>query len=271
MRAADVIKFCTVAALLWISASACYLQAQNIRAEDDEQDGNAVVASDSFETQLISPAGNAVEYLSGDVLVVRVSAKSEASIRSASVRLTGEAYRLFEAKKCNVAGQEKSEGGDELELKPGDELIVDCIVTPSKGFGNTFAAIISTAKPAQAIVLLEKAEGTSSLWESESIAFRTEPASISPILGAIVGSLLFALLLAIDRRRLEWKEVLLQVAGAAIIAVILIFALTLFSGDGAIAMPIRVEITDFQGGVIVGLVAHLLRKQILEKLAAKSG
>ena len=263
MRKSEILRFLVLSlclGVLFFPASA-----------QDETAESSVTLTDSFDAQLVSPVGNAIRYGVGDTFVIKVIAKQKIGIKSAAVRLAGEPSRLFEVDEgCSLAGQAKTVGGDELAMGAGEEIIVDCPIRPAKGVLNWVSAILSTAKPAQAILLIEKANETSSRWESDNLAFRVEPAPLSPLFGAFIGALLFALLVAIDRGRFKFKEILLHIGGAGIIATILIFALNLFSGEGALAMPIRVEITDFKGGVVVGLIAHLLRKQILERLTARS-
>ncbi len=241
----------------------------------DESSGEEVsstaTTTDDFASELLSPLDAPIYHFIGDTVLVQLTARNDTSLRSVRLFPLGLANSMFEsAGTCSVAGQERKDGSDELPLAAGKSIMASCAITPRQGFKGWSFSLFSKGTAGTAVVQIEKAAGENSAWEVERVKFTTEPIFLSPLSGAICGSLVLGLFAQFVARKSNWKSALGAVGIGSLVAIILMFGLSAFAGEGGQGLPINVTIADFRGGFLVGLFAHLLRETIAEKLNIKT-
>jgi len=232
---------------------------------------NTAPTTDDFASELLSPLDTPVYHFIGDTVLVQLTAKNDTSLRSVRLFPLGLANSMFEsAGTCSVAGQARKDGSDELPLAAGKSIMASCAITPRQGGKGWSFSLFSKGTSGTAVVQIEKAAGENSAWEVERIQFTTEPIFLSPLSGAICGSLVLGLFAQFVARKSSWKSALGAVAIGTLVAIILMFGLSAFAGEGGQGLPINVTVADFRGGFLIGLFAHLLREKIAEKLHIKT-
>lgn len=266
----------TVVFSIQVDANAYRLMSNDETVADSEEanaellgantDAPAPPDTDALSAVLLSPLDVPVYYFVGDTLLLQLTAKADVSLRAIRLAPIGLPNAVFKpAAACEVAGELRDNKRDDLVLAAGRSVLVSCPLEPRKTWMGVAFGIISKGAKANAIVQVEKAEGEGFTWEVERVAFDIQPIFLSPLLGAILGATMLAFFSQLGPKSTRMGLVR-AVATGGLVAMILMFGLSAFSGDGTGNLPINVSIVDFRGGVLVGIFAHVLRAQIAEKL-----
>lgn len=245
-------------------------------AAPDESAQSRGGGRNSIRIELVSPVGAPVQYFIGDTLIARVTALDDIEIRHARMTPLGRTGRLYGSdENCKVAGVEKKPGDDGMSMGKGEQTLVTCELPFHLSPSSAVFALLSSAHSAAAMIEVEVPSGTgdatASSWIARRVDFVAAPLFVSALFGGMAGAFVLAALAwaldAKERRAGFAKTVVL----GSLTAMVLIIGTSLFSaGAGIAALPINVSVGDFQGGLLVGLLAFLLREPIAKRLGISS-